>query len=174
MKTLYLMRHAKSDWSEGKTKDHSRGLTARGKKAARRMGHYMKAERLVPDLVLSSTAKRARLTAEGVVEALGEDIPARYDRVLYFTSPDLILDEIREVGDNVETLLVIGHNPDTQAVAVHLAADAHDPNVEAMARKFPTAALAIYSLDVTSWRNVGWGIGLVLGYLRPKALPEDD
>jgi phosphohistidine phosphatase len=166
------MRHAKSDWSNAKIDDHDRALTGRGEKAAKAMARYMTAQRMVPGLVLCSTAKRARLTLDAIIEELGVDVPVHYRRALYFTSPDIILDEIRDVDDSVDRLLVVGHNPDTQAIAVHLAADAHDPNVEAMARKFPTGALAIYNFDAASWRDIGWGSGKLKAFVRPKALAD--
>lgn len=173
MKTLYLMRHAKSDWSGPETRDQDRALAPRGKKAAKRMARHMMEQGLIPDRVLCSTAVRARLTLALILKTLDKDIPVSYSNALYFTSPDAILDEIRETDDDADRVLVVGHNPDTQAMAVHLAGDAHQPEVEAMARKFPTAALAVYNFDVPSWRDIGWGGGRVHAFVRPKALPED-
>lgn len=174
MKTLILMRHAKSDWSGPDVQDHDRPLNARGEKAAARMAGYFMDNGLLPDMVFCSTAKRARQTLDALLEVTSGDLPVHYRRALYFTSPDVILDEIRDTPDSVtapvNSLMLVGHNPDTQAVALHLAHDAHDPNVVAMARKFPTGAAAIFRFDVNHWQDIAWGSGSLLAFLRPKTL----
>jgi len=170
MKTLILMRHAKSDWSGPDVQDHDRPLNARGKKAAAHMASYFMDNGLLPDMALCSTAKRARQTLDALLEAAGDDLPVHYRRALYFTSPDVILDEIRDTPASVNNLMLVGHNPDTQAMALHLASDAHDPGVVAMARKFPTGAAAIFRFDVNHWQDIVWGAGSLLAFLRPKAL----
>ncbi|MEX1147776.1 MAG: histidine phosphatase family protein [Sphingomonadales bacterium] len=180
MKTLCLMRHAKSEWTghveNDAARDHDRGLTPRGIRAARTMATYMADNKLVPDLALCSTAVRARLTLDALVELLatrhqnGSRLPVRYSRALYFTSPERILHEIHGVDDGVDRLLVVGHNPDTQAVAVQLAGDPQQPDTRAMAAKFPTAALAVLTFDVKCWRGVNRGGGRLAAFIQPKTL----
>lgn len=187
MKTLYLMRHAKSAWTNNPADDglitdhagdHDRGLTARGGRAAKDMARYMTDNGLVPDLALCSTATRARLTLDALLERVADndgsgqhrDLEVRYSRTLYFTDPEVILDEIRSTDDAVTRLLLVGHNPDTQSLAVHLANDVHGADVATISRKFPTGALAILTFDVDTWRDVGWGKGTLCGFIRPKAL----
>lgn len=174
MKTLYLMRHAKSDWSTSHRDDHERPLNARGQKAAKRMADYMVTHGLVPDMVICSTATRARQTLDALLETSANDVPVHYRRALYFTSPDVILDEIRDTDTAVERLLLVGHNPDTQAMAVHLADDPHNADVNAIARKYPTAALAAFEFAADDWKDVGWGGGRLKAFLRPKALEESE
>jgi len=174
VKTLYLMRHAKAAPPDSALTDHDRQLNDRGERAARRMARYLADHGLIPDHVLCSTAVRARLTLGPILDALGGETSVHYRRALYLTSPDVILEEIRSVDDHTARLLLVGHNPDTQALAVHLAADAHRPEVEAMARKFPTGALAVYHFEVDSWRDIGWGLGRIEAFVKPKALAQSD
>ena len=178
MKTLILMRHAKSDWSGPGVQDHDRPLNTRGQKAAVRMAGYLVDHALLPDLVLCSTAKRARQTLDALLAAVEVDLPVHYRRALYFTSPDVILEEIRDTPDalnaRVDSLMLVGHNPDTQAVALHLAGDALDPAVSAIAQKFPTGSAAVFRFNVTHWRDVAWGAGILQAFVKPKALKDPD
>ena len=132
MKELLIMRHAKSSWDDGSLDDHDRPLNKRGKKAAKRMGRLLDEEGIVPDLILSSTAKRARVTAERVAKAAGYGGPIVLRRDLYHASPSTIMAEVARVDDDVERLLVVGHNPGMEVLTGMLTGVYH---------RFPTAAL---------------------------------
>jgi len=140
---LYILRHGKSDWQAG-DRDHDRPLKQRGMEAARTIGRLLRVTRCEPDRVLSSSAVRARETAELVVEAGGFGCGVEIDPRLYDASLDTWLGVVRATDDRVLRLLVAGHQPACSEVIEHLTGAVVE---------FPTAALA--RLDVgSSWRRL--------------------
>jgi phosphohistidine phosphatase len=114
MKTLLILRHAKSSWKDAELEDHDRPLNKRGEHDAPRMGHLLREEDLVPDLILSSTAKRARKTAEAVAEASGYTGEVELIPELYGGGPEAYLETLHNLpGENLR-VLVVGHNPDLE------------------------------------------------------------
>ena len=111
MKTLLILRHAKSGWDDPDLPDHDRPLTERGKKDAKRIGQLLLERGLVPDQIISSTAKRARKTASKVAKACGYAGEVEMTNRLYLASPLQIIEVLREVGDECSTVLVVAHNP---------------------------------------------------------------
>lgn len=111
LKTLTLLRHAKSSWDDDALPDHDRPLAARGLDDAPRMGLRLAARGLEPDLILSSTAARARQTAELVLAGLGGTAELRSDPRIYLASPGELLAVIAGVGDDIRELMLVGHNP---------------------------------------------------------------
>src|ERR1700743_930112 len=111
MRTLYLLLHAKSSWSDKGADDHDRPLNARGEDAARRMGAYLREAGLTPDLILSSTSRRTRETVDGILPFLPDKTAARFTRALYLASPEAMLSTLREEGDEAGTVMLVGHNP---------------------------------------------------------------
>ena len=171
-KTLLLMRHAKSSWDDPALDDFDRPLGARGQKAARRMGGYVERNGLAPDFVLCSAARRARETWKLARESIGGEIRSRAARDLYLASPDRLLRAIRSIPDGVGRLLVIAHNPGIQELAVRLDAGADDgradgPSAE-MRAKFPTAALAVLSIDARSWSEAARGRARLMDFAVPR------
>ena len=138
--TLLLMRHAKSAYPDGVT-DHDRPLASRGIREAGLAGDWLRGNLPAVDGVLCSTATRARDTLAGT----GIDAPVRYVERLYSATPGTVIEEINKVPDDVSTLLVVGHEPTTSAVAIGLAgADGTDFDaVERISLKFPTSAIAV-------------------------------
>lgn len=166
------MRHAKSSWDDPALDDFDRPLGPRGRKAARRMGGYIEREGLAPDLVVCSAARRARETWRLAREEIGGEIRSDVTRSLYLASPDRLLRAIRRAPDSAGRLLVIAHNPGIQELAVWLDADANDgresgPSAE-MRAKFPTAALAVLSVDARSWSEAAGGRARLVKFVRPR------
>ena len=111
MKTLLIMRHAKSSWKQPGVADHDRPLNKRGKQDAPRIGQWIKSQKLTPDLILTSTAKRARKTAEKVAENCGYAGQVEQHGDLYLADPDTYLHVLGQVADENHTVMVVGHNP---------------------------------------------------------------
>ncbi len=151
-RTLLLLRHGKSDYPDG-VRDHDRPLAARGTTEAGLAGQWLRDRGLVPELMLSSTAARARETAA----ATDLDAPMELRPALYDAAPDEILAEIRSVADDVTTLLVVGHAPGLPGLAVDLAGPgSSEPAVERARESFTTSTVAV--LDVSgSWADLGEG-----------------
>jgi phosphohistidine phosphatase len=149
MKTLYLLRHAKTSMNQPGQSDHDRTLTARGRRVAELVGVYMAQRRDGPSLVLCSTARRAVETLEPLRQRLG--VPFETDRALYLADPDAILARLGQVEDREAGVLVIGHNPGLHQLA-HALATRGDSEARARLRDgFPTGALAVFELDVERW-----------------------
>ena len=150
MKTLMLLRHAKSSWKDESLDDHERPLNKRGKRAAPLMGRLLKKEALVPDLIISSTAVRARTTAEAVAESSGYARAVELDEELYLAPAGKLLDVAARIpGDTVRSLLLVAHNPGMEDLVAMLSG---------RSERFPTAALAVFDLSVDRWRDVALGV----------------
>lgn len=145
MKTLILMRHAKSSWKHPEIKDHERGLNKRGKKDAPRMGKLLVDNELVPQRILSSTAARSRMTAEAVIEATHFSGEVSYLDSLYMAEPDIYLELLSLMPDDFERILVIGHNPGLEGLLQILSG-----RVESLS----TAAIAYLSMPIHSWKEI--------------------
>jgi phosphohistidine phosphatase len=166
MRFVYLLRHAKSGWKSGRP-DHERPLAGRGRRAAKAIGRHVRDEGVEPELVLCSTARRARETLERVEPALGS--PAvRIERGLYGAGSDALLDRLRAVADDVGSLMLIGHNPGLQQLALDLARPTVD--VSELAAKYPTAALVTLSVPARSWRLIEPATAELVGFVRPREL----
>jgi len=168
---LLLLRHAKSDWSEAGLADRDRPLSKRGRESAPVLGRRMKEMGWNPDLVLSSPATRARQTLGLVLDRLGTSPGIVFDETLYdFGSGERLLASIKEHGGKAPTLMVVGHNPAMERLALMLAGHGEAELRAAMERKFPTAALAVIDFDATAWSSVKQGLGTLSAFVTPKGL----
>ena len=171
MKTLALLRHAKSSWDDPNLDDFDRPLAPRGMEAAKRVGNELKRRKLAFDLVLASPARRVTETIAEVEKGYGETLNARFDPRLYGASDEELLSIVRETGHEIERLLVIGHNPTLQQLAAGLAEEGSS-EARAVADHYPTAALTIIDLPATTWREVEPGTGRIALFVRPKDLRD--
>jgi phosphohistidine phosphatase len=167
MKTLTLLRHAKSGWDDPALSDFARPLNGRGRGAARAMGREMRALGLAWDRILASPAARVTETIEGLAESYGPLAPV-YDETVYLASLDTLLDIVRATDDSHATLLVVGHNPGMERLALLLSRGGalHDE----VALKYPTGALAEIAFPVDHWRDVAESGGTLTRFLRPRDL----
>ena len=162
MKTLLVLRHAKSSWDDAALDDHERPLNKRGRRDAPRMGELVREHGLIPDVVISSDAVRARLTAEAVIEAARYAGAILLDRRLYLAGPADILSLLRTVGEKAETVMIVGHNPGLEELVAQLTGDWQD---------LPTAALAQIVLPIDRWRDLNLSSrGTLVGHWVPKEL----
>ena len=159
MKTLFLLRHAKSSWSDTNLADFDRPLNDRGQRTAPQMGNLMKSRGYLPDVVISSPAARARHTAELASEAAGIRERLQFEPRIYEASPSTLLDITNSIDDSVSAAMLVGHNPGMEGF-VRLLTGA----VERM----PTAALAVIEVTVDSWKDVPSGRGQLIEVIRPK------
>ena len=144
MKTLLLLRHAKSSWKDSDIDDHERPLNKRGKKDAPRMGQLLKEENLLPDLILSSSAKRCRKTAEHVIAASGYRGETRFCGEIYEAHASALVDFLAKIGE-AKRVLFIGHNPGMEELLESLIG---------IYTPLSTAALAQVELDIDSWAGI--------------------
>jgi phosphohistidine phosphatase len=163
VKTLLVLRHAKSSWDDPSLDDHERPLNARGERDAPRMGRIARKKRLDVELIVSSDALRARLTAEAVADAAGYHGQILLDPRLYHASAADILAILRStVEHNVATVMIVGHNPGLEDLVARLTGEAEG---------LPTAALAQITLPIDRWPDLTTSTrGTLVGLWRPKEL----
>jgi phosphohistidine phosphatase len=167
MKILTLLRHAKSGWDHASLTDFERPLDARGRAAALAMGGELKRLGLAFDCILASPAARVTETIDGLAERYGPIAPV-YDERVYLASPETLLGLVRATADGCASLLMVGHNPGLERLALLLGRPG--PLRDEIAAKYPTGALAEIAFPVDHWRDVGPGIGTLQRFLRPRDL----
>lgn len=170
MRRILLFRHAKSDWSDPDMADRDRRLNRRGEEAAPKIGAYLARHRLIPQRVLCSTARRARDTWELVAAELPSPPPVSYEERLYNARPDAILDVLRDLGKDVRSALVVGHNPGLQELATLLIASGDLDHRERLREKFPTAGLVVIDFAVDSWSRLHPHSGRLERFVVPRML----
>ena len=172
MKSLTLLRHAKSGWDDPVTRDFDRPLNPRGHRAARTVGAEMKAQGLAFDLVLASPARRVTETLEEVAAGYGA-LAADYDERLYLASLATLLDIVRHAPEEAGRLLLVGHNPGLEELALRLARRDGDRLRGEVEVKYPTGTVVEIELPTEHWAKVKEGTGRILRFIRPRDLDPD-
>ena len=163
MKTLLLLRHAKSSWKDSSLQDFDRPLNGRGKKAAETIGRFIRNKQVVPDLILSSSAIRARETVEIVIKTAKLRSEVRYDERIYEASPQRLLEVVSQIDEERKIVLLVGHNPGLEELLKLLTdRDEH----------MATGTFARIDLKAASWDQVLEDKGTLEWIVRPKELGE--
>ena len=171
MKILTLLRHAKSTWDDPVARDFDRPLNRRGRKAARRVGEEMRRLGLEFDLALASPAVRVRETLDEVEAGYGRPLSPAFDERVYLATPEALLDLVRGTGDAFERLLLVGHNPGLESLAISL--DGGSGLRDRVAEKYPTGTLAEIELPAGRWIEVAPGTGRIARFIRPRDLDPE-
>ena len=169
MRTLYVLRHAKSDWGDASLRDFDRPLNGRGRKSAKAMGRELRERGLTPDLVLLSPSARTTETLARVEEGFGASFEKVEERSIYLAETEELVALIRNAPAKSERLMIVGHNPGMHELVLLLANEPRDLREEAAA-KFPTGAMAEISFDVGDWSDVTPGSGFIRSFLKPREL----
>lgn len=160
MKTLLILRHAKSSWKEEGIDDHERSLNKRGKRDAPRIGKLLREKDLVPDLILTSSAERARKTTELVAQESSYEGDIIVDRNLYAAYPETIFEVLNKVENHFERIMIVGHNPGLEELLEVLTGE-----VEPL----PTGALAEVSFGIERWSELDEDVeGKLMNIYRPR------
>jgi phosphohistidine phosphatase len=175
MKTLTLLRHAKSGWDDPVSRDFDRPLNPRGRRAARTVAAEMRRLELGFDRVLASPARRVIETLAEVAQVFGPVDPV-YEPCVYLAAPETLLDLVRQTDDGVQRLLLVGHNPGVESLVLKLAGPGALRDL--VAEKYPTATLAEIALPAERWADLDEGTGELRRLIRPRDLdpelgPED-
>lgn len=178
MKTLTLLRHAKSSWDDTVQRDFDRPLNRRGRKAARAVGQEMRAQGMEFDRVIASPAVRVIETLADVSDGYGRAIEPEYDERIYLALTSTLLELVQDTDEGVDRLLLVGHNPGLESLAILLSRDG-DPVRREIAVKYPTSTLAQIAFPVDSWGAVREGSGSISRFIRPRDLdpelgPDED
>lgn len=172
MKILTLLRHAKSGWDDPVSRDFDRPLNPRGRRAARTVGKEMKAQGLAFDLVLASPAVRVVETLEEVASAYGP-LDIVYEERLYLASSAALLDLVRHAPESAARLLLVGHNPGLEEIALRLAGEDGDTLRRRIEIKYPTGTLAEIDLPAERWSDVAERSGRIARFIRPRDLDPE-
>ncbi len=167
MKTLGLLRHAKSDWDDMAKRDFDRGLNDRGRKGAALIGAHIARHGLNFDRLLASPAERVRQTLATALP----DMEPQFDQRLYLASTDTLMDVIREKGADADSVLVVAHNPGLQELLFELVPPAaEDALFDDLSSKYPTATFAVFTLDIDDWADLDEDCGRLVHFKRPRDL----
>jgi len=167
LRRLVVLRHAKAAWPTG-VADHERPLAPRGRRDAPAAGRALAESDCLPDLALCSTALRARQTWELAAAQWGTPPAVRFEARLYAADVPELLAVVREVPDQVRTLLLIGHNLGLEELVLDLAGDSLDDALDEVRVKFPTSAIAVLTRRGTSWRSLEPGTALLTSVMVPR------
>lgn len=170
MKTLTLLRHAKSGWDDPVSRDYDRPLNAKGKRAAAMVGRHMRSLNLEFDHVVASPAVRVVETLDEIVAGYGRTLAPEWDRRVYLASAVTLLDVVRELPDAVDHVLLVGHNPGLEDLVLMMVPDGADALREAVEDKYPTASLAEMTLDIAAWSEAASGGAVFTRFVRPRDL----
>ncbi len=161
MKTLYILRHAKSSWDDAALSDFERPLNERGLKAAPLVGGVMKKKQFQPELILSSPARRAEQTAALIKQSAGIGGAIQFDERIYEASPARLLEVISEQDEKIASVMLVGHNPGLEGLLKFLTGEL---------QPMPTAALAIVDLEIDKWSGINSSKGNLRMLIRPKEI----
>lgn len=167
MKTLGLLRHAKSDWDDLSARDYDRGLVDRGRRGAAAMGAHIREHGTAWDLLLASPAERVKRT----LDAARLKLPVRWDERVYLADSDTLIALLQGLDDDPAAVLLVGHNPGLQELIFALvAADNENALFDVAAEKYPTATFAVLELDIDRWTDCAPGCGRLVHLVRPRDL----
>lgn len=162
MKTIVIARHAKSDWATG-LPDHDRPLNARGKADSPKMARALKALEFMPDLILSSSAVRARTTAETIAKGISYTGEVRIDPKLYETGHGMIVGMLQNLPSDVHQVMIFGHNPILENLAAYLLQMSATITI-------PTSGMVAIETPIREWSSLKPGDCSLLWFLIPKLL----
>lgn len=161
MKTIYLVRHAKSSWKYPNLDDFERPLNKRGRKNAPFMGRILKKLKVAPELVISSPANRAAMTARMIASKINYPLDKiQYSERLYEFGEDALIPVIKQIDDRVNEAMVVGHNPATNGLANYIGDQPID--------NIPTSGVYCLELDISSWTNISKHCGKLKFFEFPK------
>ena len=170
MRTLILLRHLKSSWDDPGLPDHDRPLAPRGRRAGKLIRRVIQEEGMAPQLVLCSSAVRAVATWNAVRAGFPKGRRVAIEDGLYAASAESLLERLKGVPDEVETVLLVAHNPGIGDLAAGLAGAGDAQALERMQAKYPTGGLATLTF-AGSWAGLGWAGAQLVGFVVPRDLP---
>lgn len=170
MKTLGLLRHAKSDWDDVALRDFDRGLNDRGRRGAAVMGRHIRDHGVAFDLIIASPAERVRRT----LEAARLKLPVRWEEHVYLADSDALIELLRAIDGEPDAVLLVGHNPGLQELVFDLVAPEHENDLFGeVAEKYPTATFAVLELAIDRWADCEPGCGTLVHLARPRDLDPE-
>jgi phosphohistidine phosphatase len=168
MKSLHLLRHAKSSWKDPGPNDHDRPLSKRGRQTAKVMAAYLRRAKIAPDLVICSTARRARQTLDPIAKAK-KPPKVVFEREIYGGAQQALWEQLWNLPESAKSVLLIGHNPALQDLALELAYADLNKLLASAGGKFPTGAMASFRFD-GAWKALEPHGAVLASYITPKEI----
>ena len=168
LKTLYVLRHAKSTWADPALPDHDRPLSMRGVRACTSLARHLRHQGVRLDVVLCSSARRAQETLDHISGALGDDPQVLVEDELYGAGVETLISRLRRLDKAVTSAMVIGHNPALQALVIALSGDGDDVALASVRHKFATGSLATLSIPGRTWSRLGPSVANLDGCFVPR------
>jgi phosphohistidine phosphatase len=170
VKTLGLLRHAKSDWDDAGLRDFDRGLNDRGRRGAALIGRHVAEQGIAWDTAIASPAERVKRT----LEASGLPLAPRYDERAYLADAATLLDLLRAVEGDPGSVLLVAHNPGLHELLFRLVdPERETPLFTEAVEKFPTASFAVLELAIDDWARIAPGCGELVHFARPRDLDPE-
>jgi phosphohistidine phosphatase len=167
VKTLGLLRHAKSDVDDLSLRDFDRGLNDRGRRGAAVMGGHIREHGVAWDMLLASPAERVKRT----IDATRLQVPVVWDEHIYLADSDALIEALRGIEGDAAAVMLVGHNPGLQELIFDLVAPENENGLfAAAAEKYPTAAFAVLELAIERWADCAPGCGTLVHLARPRDL----
>lgn len=171
MKRLITFRHAKSGWDQPALRDFDRALNDKGRRAAATMGRHMRTSGVRFDHIIASPAVRVTETLDAMLDGYGRRLPPSWDRRAYLASAQTLLEIVQDAPEEIENLMLAGHNPGIEELVLLLSTEAGEEEIAARASigdKYPTASVAELTFDVDHWADVDEGGGHLVRFVRPR------
>jgi phosphohistidine phosphatase len=173
MKTLMLLRHAKSDWSAPSGNDRERQLNKRGQLAASRMGQFIQEEGIKPDEVFCSSAARTSQTCDLLLAEIKDNVQLHNCERLYGADEFELMRHAATAAPKSQSILLLAHNPGIHALALNLTSQVKEGvDARTLSSAYPTGALAVLTFDVNSWQDIGPHTGTLTCFQAPKDLKD--
>jgi phosphohistidine phosphatase len=172
LKTLTILRHAKSGWDAPVERDFDRPINARGKRGAELIGQYLRRQGFPVDRIVASPAVRVTETLDIFQPAANLDaLEPHWDRRIYLASAATLIDTIRDTGRDAEHLLIAGHNPGLEDMILELVPESDGDALRAeVEKKLPTSAMARLEIDIADWHDLDTRQARIVNFIRPRDL----
>lgn len=172
MKKVILLRHAKSSWDDPSLDDHDRPLNRRGKQAAPIIGEWLSHREHMPDVVLCSSSERTRETVSGMRKSVPSLPDPVVERELYHASPCDMRSRLSQLPSNVETVMLVGHQPGLGSLVRKLANGQENRRCKRAYEHFPTGAAAVLEIDVEDWADIDYAKARFVDFAKPRELMD--
>ena len=169
MKTIFLLRHAKSSWDNTKLEDFDRPLATRGIKSCKKIGKFFKKKKLVPDIVYCSTAVRAKQTWDLINRIVEKKKNIIYEDQLYMANSSIFMNFVKKTNDNFKTLMIVSHNPGIESFCLELSKE-NNEYINDIKTKYPTGSLAILKVNLKKWSEIRYESGIIYEFIKPRKL----
>ncbi|MBH71592.1 MAG: phosphohistidine phosphatase [Pelagibacteraceae bacterium] len=170
MKTIFLLRHAKSSWDNLNLDDFDRPLSNKGIKASKKIGNYLKTNKFVPDIIYCSTAKRAKQTWELTNRIIKKKKNILYKDNLYMANLSEFMKIIKKTKNKFKNLMIVSHNPGIESLAIELSKNENNKFHQIINIKYPTGALVVIKFNLNDWGKINYKKGEIYEFIKPKEL----